>query len=206
MRRFSAASTTSKLGFEGREYCPPCIVAATDRMDRLIQDVLVYSRVSRSELKLERIELGSFLHGLIEAYPQFADANAAIEIVAPPGRCPGQPSRPHPVHLQSDGQRDQVRGRGSEAESPDLDRDPARPGGGRLYVKDNGIGIKGSEQDQIFEIFHRIGKTGAAAPGIGFGGGAQGGRADGAEVFRSNRNPAPEARSAWNLAAGNRLR
>src|SRR6185312_7842736 len=71
-----------KLGFEGKEYIRR-IVAAADRMDHLIQDVLVYSRVARSELPLERIELGSFLHGLIEAYPQFADANASIEIVAP---------------------------------------------------------------------------------------------------------------------------
>src|SRR5436190_1197381 len=55
------------------------IRVASDLMDRLIRDVLVFSRVSREKMPLERVELGSFISNVIESYPGLNDTSAQIE-------------------------------------------------------------------------------------------------------------------------------
>ena len=40
-------------------------------MDKLIQDVLHYSRTARGELKLTAVDATALLRGIIESYPAF---------------------------------------------------------------------------------------------------------------------------------------
>jgi signal transduction histidine kinase len=59
------------------------ITSAAARMDRLIQDVLQYSRLARSELRLSAVNVQELLRGIIESYPAFQPPQVEIEIKGP---------------------------------------------------------------------------------------------------------------------------
>ena len=58
---------------KGKEYLRRISTAAA-RMDSLIQDVLTYSRVSRTDLPLQPVDVGTMLREIIETYPTFQAA------------------------------------------------------------------------------------------------------------------------------------
>ena len=59
------------------------ITSAAARMDRLIQDVLQYSRLARSELRLSAVNIQELLRGIIESYPAFQPPQVEIVIKGP---------------------------------------------------------------------------------------------------------------------------
>jgi signal transduction histidine kinase len=59
------------------------ITSAAARMDKLIQDVLQYSRLARSELRLAPVNVQELLRGIIESYPAFQPPQVEIKIEAP---------------------------------------------------------------------------------------------------------------------------
>jgi signal transduction histidine kinase len=56
------------------------ITNAAGRMDKLIQDVLQYSRLARSELRLGPVDVQALLRGIIETYPSFQPPQVEIQI------------------------------------------------------------------------------------------------------------------------------
>jgi signal transduction histidine kinase len=77
-----------------REECVACdrsraqehinrITSAAERMDKLIQDVLQYSRLARSELRLAPVDVQVLLRGIIESYPSFQPPQVEIQIEGP---------------------------------------------------------------------------------------------------------------------------
>jgi len=56
------------------------ITSAAARMDKLIQDVLQYSRLARSELRLTPVDVQGLLRGIIETYPAFQPPQVEIKI------------------------------------------------------------------------------------------------------------------------------
>ena len=56
------------------------ITSAAARMDKLIQDVLQYSRLARSELRLAPVDVQALLRGIIETYPAFQPPQVEIQI------------------------------------------------------------------------------------------------------------------------------
>jgi signal transduction histidine kinase len=56
------------------------ITNAAGRMDKLIQDVLQYSRLARSELRLGPVDVQALLVGIIETYPSFQPPQVEIQI------------------------------------------------------------------------------------------------------------------------------
>jgi signal transduction histidine kinase len=56
------------------------IVTAAARMDKLIQDVLQYSRVVRSQMRLVPVDVGRLLHGIIDTYPAFQPPAVDVQI------------------------------------------------------------------------------------------------------------------------------
>jgi signal transduction histidine kinase len=162
---------------QGHDYLQR-LVTSSARMDKLVTDVLAYSAVLRTRLKLEPVDPNKVLRGMLESYPQFTPANAdikvegvlpsvlgneaaltqcfshllrnAIEFVAPgvfPSICIGADILP-PIED----------GAGARA-------DPAR-NRVRLWVKDNGIGIRPEHQAIIFGTFQRLTKK-SGGTGIG---------------------------------------
>jgi signal transduction histidine kinase len=59
------------------------ITSAAARMDKLIQDVLQYSRLARSELKLSPVDVQELLRDIIESYPDFHPPQLEVRIEGP---------------------------------------------------------------------------------------------------------------------------
>ena len=142
-----------QIGAEGKDYIRR-IIGASDRMDRLIQDVLTYSRVTRTELQLEPVNVETLLDGILESYPQFQPPQARIEVRRPLPRvmaneaglvqclsnlignaikfvAPGVTPR---VEIWAETHADRL----------------------RLFVRDNGIGIEPDAHEKIFNIFYQL--------------------------------------------------
>jgi signal transduction histidine kinase len=59
------------------------ITSAASRMDKLILDVLQYSRLARSELRLTPVDVQELLRGIVESYPAFQPSEVEIKIDGP---------------------------------------------------------------------------------------------------------------------------
>ena len=59
------------------------ITSAAERMDKLILDVLQYSRLARSKLKLAPVDVQGLLRSIIETYPTFQPPQVEIQIEGP---------------------------------------------------------------------------------------------------------------------------
>ena len=131
------------------------IVVASNRMDRLIQDVLVISRVAQIETPLESIALGSFISGIVETYPQFTTERAEIHVTVPLHTVRANPAAltqcisnllSNAIKFVPPGAKPRVH-----------IRSEAAPGGRtRLFIQDNGVGIPAHAQQKIFEIFYQV--------------------------------------------------
>jgi PAS domain S-box-containing protein len=157
-----ASDFSEGVGAEGKEYIRR-IVTAGERMDRLIQDVLVYSRVTRNEMPLERIELGSFIASILESYPQFDASHARIEVVLPLA-----PVRANATALTQCVSN--LVGNAIKFVTPGMKpylriwTEVTVEQRVRLFFADNGIGIAETAREKIFGIFYqadqRYGGTG----------------------------------------------
>jgi PAS domain S-box-containing protein len=140
------------------------IVAAGERMDRVIQDVLVYSRIARTELALERVALEEFLPSLLDGYPGFDDALADIVIAtrlpvvlanrAALTQCVAN-LLDNAIKFVAPGVRPRVQISAREADDRAF-----------LSIADNGIGIPRKAHDAIFGVFYRL-EQAYAGTGIG---------------------------------------
>jgi signal transduction histidine kinase len=142
-----------QIGPEGKDYIRR-IIGASDRMDRLIQDVLTYSRVARTELQLEPVAIEGLLDGILETYPQFQAPRARIEV-----------RRPLPRVIANEAGLVQclsnLIGNAIKFVAPGVTPEVqvwAEVHGGRvrLFVRDNGIGIEPDAHDKIFRIFYQL--------------------------------------------------
>lgn len=142
-----------QLSDEGRDYLRR-IMNAAERMDQLIRDVLVFSRVARSAMPMERIELGDFIAGIIETYPGLSVDAAEIDLVPPLGAVRANPAAltqclsnllGNAIKFVASGVKPRVR---IWSEAVQAKR--------RLFVQDNGIGIPRDAQEKIFGMFYQI--------------------------------------------------
>jgi signal transduction histidine kinase len=144
---------SDQLSPAGKEYLRRIQIAA-DRMDRLIRDVLVFSRVAREQMPLERVEPGSFIVSVIESYPGLNDAQAEIEIVNPL-----VPVRANPAALTQCVSN--LLGNAVKFVAPGVKPkvriwSEVKGGVVRLFVRDNGIGIPSDAHEKIFGMFYQI--------------------------------------------------
>ena len=165
------------------------ITSAAARMDKLIQDVLQYSRLARSELRLGPVDVQALLRGIIESYPAFQPPQVEIQIEGTLPRVLGNEAAltqcfsnllGNAIKFVAPGTRPQVRvwaeptgspkaeGRSPKAEGENVasgatpDQFPATqhpPPFVRLWFADNGIGIPKDAQERIFKMFQRLDKS-----------------------------------------------
>ena len=130
------------------------IINGAKRLDRLIQDVLTYSRVSRSEMQMQRTNLDKLITDIVEQYPQLQADKADIEIQRPLLPVMGQEASlsqcfsnllVNAVKFVAPGVRARV-------------RIWTEPVGDNVLVRvqDNGIGIAPADQQRIFGMFSRV--------------------------------------------------
>jgi PAS domain S-box-containing protein len=158
----------ASLGADGSNWVKKINQAAL-RLDKLITDVLTYSRVVRAELKLEPVQAERLIRDLVEQYPEWHLPRAMVNVEPPIpavlaneallSQCvtnlvanatkfvtPG--IVPH-VHISS--------------ESATLNGRRAA----KILFRDNGIGIAPQDQARIFKIFERV--HGSEFDGTGIG-------------------------------------
>lgn len=152
------------LGREGQRYADR-IVNAAERMERLIDDLLTFSRLQRVEVALRALDPTSIVGAAIDDVR--ADApDASVEML---GDLPPVIAEPvvlgqvvanlltNAVKFRKPGTPANVRVSGER-----------RDGRVRLWVEDEGIGIGPEHQDRIFGAFERLHGQ-EAYPGTGIG-------------------------------------
>jgi signal transduction histidine kinase len=159
MRGFSRIlleEQSAKLNAEGIRHLER-INAAAGLMSSLIDDVLNYARVLRSEIKMEAVDLDKLVREIIEIYPQLQTGEAEIQIES---RLPGVWGNhaslwqclsnllTNAVKFVAPGTKPRVSVR-AEAIGADI----------RLWVEDNGIGIAPKDRERIFRMFERVSRA-----------------------------------------------
>jgi signal transduction histidine kinase len=141
------------------------ISSTAQRMDRLTQDILAYSRVSRMELLLQPVSLDIVVHDVIEQYPSLSAAKDSFHVGANLGMVIGHvpslmqclsnllenalkfaaPDRPTRIEIRTERLGDRV----------------------RVIVQDNGTGIDPTQRGRIFGLFERVASKDIPGTGIG---------------------------------------
>jgi len=141
------------------------ISRTAQRMDRLTQDVLAYTRVSRAELPMEPVDLESILHTVIEQYPSLVASRHLIRLRGPFGKVLGHP--PSLIQCLSNLLENALKFV-KEDEVPRVEIYVERRGDRlRVTVQDHGVGIDPKLHGRIFGIFERA--THNHVPGTGIG-------------------------------------
>jgi signal transduction histidine kinase len=160
------AEQAPRLDPEGREFLGR-IKASASRMDRLIHDLLTYSRITRSEIDLETVDLEALLEEILKEMAEELRARKADVIV----RRPLPIVRGHRVTLSqaiTNLVANAVKFVAPGVEPRVTVRAEPKEKSVRLWVEDNGIGIPGEHHDRIFGIFQRL-QEDASIPGTGIG-------------------------------------
>lgn len=143
------------------------IVTGASRMDNLIQDLLVYSRLGHTELSLGPISLKQLINEILrQISPEIESRNAEVSIsddlpeVVANKMALGQALE----NLITNGMKFMPNG-----QSPKI-RIEAQTIGKmvRLWIIDNGIGIPEEHHSRIFRVFERL-HTAESYPGTGIG-------------------------------------
>lgn len=154
------------LDATGRDYARR-IAEGARRLDQLTQDLLGYSRLARSEIPLEVVELDDVIARVVEDMgPELRERNADLRIET---RLPAVEG--HSLTLQQvvtnlfanalkfvfPGQTPRIRVRAG-----------TRLGWVRVWVEDQGIGIPPEHHERIFGVFERLNRS-EEYPGSGIG-------------------------------------
>ncbi len=142
-----------QLDAPGKEYLDRIVRSGT-RMDRLIQDILIYSRLSRREIQLHPVSLARLAREIIQQYPEMQPSRAEIEFLEPMHDVLGHEASlsqalsnllSNAVKFVPPGTIPRVR-LGTEVIGSQV----------RFFVQDQGIGIKPEHQHRLFGLFERI--------------------------------------------------
>lgn len=150
--RFVLEDYGVKLEPPAREYLQK-VIASARRMDRLIQDVLSFTRISRQEIQIVKVDVHRLIRDIIYESPELHPPAADVTIEGPLPPVLGHEASltqcivnllTNAAKFVAPGVRPKV-------------RISAEIIGGqvRLYIQDNGIGIEKDAQTKIFELFQR---------------------------------------------------
>jgi PAS domain S-box-containing protein len=162
---FVMQDCAAEMSATARDYLKR-VSSAAGRLDRLIHDVLEFSRLSRERVELVRVELEKLVREIIHERPELQKPAAEVSIEGPLPAVRGHDALLTQCLTNLLGNAVKFVRRGvvphvrvySEATGDKL----------RLWVEDNGIGIEKGAQAKIFEVFER-GHPSAEYEGAGIG-------------------------------------
>jgi PAS domain S-box-containing protein len=143
------------------------VVNAARRMDRLIQDVLAFSRVSRRVVVAESVDVGALIDEIIHERPELQPPHVEIELERPLLSVLGHPASltqclsnllDNAAKFMAHGVKPHIRVRTEAMSEKEV----------RLWVEDNGIGITPEARHRLFGLFQRV-HSGADYRGMGVG-------------------------------------
>jgi signal transduction histidine kinase len=132
------------------------ISTASRRMDRLIQDVLSFSRLGSQDIVLVPVESETLIREVIRSYPNLHADKVTISLTSRLPRVKANEALLTQCfsNLLENGAKFMAPGTRPVIEVWAENSD----GRTRLFFKDNGIGIPPHSLERIFEIFHRVGR------------------------------------------------
>jgi two-component system, chemotaxis family, CheB/CheR fusion protein len=154
-----------KLPPEAREYVEK-IIQAGSRMDRLILDVLTYSRAAVGDVSIEPVDTERVVREVIRQHPELSEGGARIAVDSPLARVLGQEASLaqclsnlllNAVKFVAPGRAPEVRVRTEAIHSLV-----------RIWVEDKGIGIEPEFHQKIFGMFEKLHRQ-DVYPGTGIG-------------------------------------
>ena len=125
------------------------------RLDRLIQDVLSYTRILHSPLPIERVDLDRLVRDIIDTYPDGQPIKPEIQIKGKLPKVLGNEAliTQCDSNLLSNGAKFVAPGTTPRLEISAEEKEPSSV---RVWFKDNGIGIAPENHERIFRLFERI--------------------------------------------------
>ena len=125
------------------------------RLDRLIQDVLSYTRVLHSKLPMESVNLDRLVRDIVETFLNGHPIKPEIHIVGTLPKVIGNEALLGQVvsNLLTNGAKFVLSGTGPRIE---ISAEAMGDDSVRVWVKDNGIGIAPENHARIFRLFERI--------------------------------------------------
>ena len=129
------------------------IARSTARMQRLVNDVLSISRVSRAEVDLHPIELQSFIEDIVEQNVSMQEPCATIIIKTPHRAIADDASLGQAI---SNLLANAVKFVPAGTKPVVTVRSEAKEGRVRIWFEDNGIGIKPEHRSKLFGMFQRL--------------------------------------------------
>jgi len=156
MQGFSQAvleDYADKLDEQGKSYLER-IRNAGERLDKLIQDLLSYTRMSREDTPLAVIDLNPLVRDVIE---RDANLNASPDIVQIEGTLPKVMGRDAALlqvlsNLLGNAGKFVAKGGAPRIRIRSEDRGKQV----RIWIEDNGIGISQQDQERIFQMFVQV--------------------------------------------------
>ena len=145
-----------QISVKGKDYIRR-ITTSAERMDKLIQDVLNYSRIARSPSPLVQVDTGRLLSGILESYESLQSPRAEILLDGhfPPVMANEALLTQCISNLLGNAVKFVVPGATPRVRVWAEMRDSRV----RLFFQDNGIGIEKEEHEKIFEIFQQLNKS-----------------------------------------------
>jgi PAS domain S-box-containing protein len=138
------------------------IVEGAARMDRMIDDILQWSKAERSELRLRVVDLAQLVRDVLQdlepGHPHTRVDLQPLPVVR------ADPSAARQVLANLLGNAFKF-----SAHSPQPHVQVGQDSDGWLYVRDNGVGFDPAQADGLFEPFHRLHADGGPYPGTGVG-------------------------------------
>ena len=131
------------------------IMTQSQRMDKLIMDLLAYGRMSRSEIQLDRVETREVIHKALshlEVMINERDAEISIKGDIPPVFSHG----PTLEQIFSNLISNSIKYVAPDVKPRITIQGEVTNGTVKIFVKDNGIGIEPEYQDRIFLLFERL--------------------------------------------------
>jgi PAS domain S-box-containing protein len=142
-----------RVGPEGMEFLQR-IVSASGRMDRLTRDVLTYSKISRGSAPVVPLSLDRIVAETLEQYTPAPLRNGSIKVIPP--LLPVLGNEPLLVQAVSNLLANALKfvapGKAPQVRIWTERRD----GEVRLWIEDNGIGIRPEYQHRIWRMFERV--------------------------------------------------
>jgi signal transduction histidine kinase len=155
--------TLSALGLEYANR----ITRSAKFMDTLLQDLLTYSRLARTEMVAETIGLDDPVKEILTMMESdIQDQNARVQVISPLGSVSAHPATLKQIlgNLIGNGLKFVAPGRVPELKIYST----SFPGRVRIWIEDNGIGVPPEHHEKIFGLFQRL-HDNQTYPGTGIG-------------------------------------
>ncbi|MCE0485008.1 MAG: ATP-binding protein [Methylacidiphilales bacterium] len=142
-----------KLDEQGKNYLLR-IRNAAERLDRLIQDLLAYTRLSQEKAMLGPLDLDKIVREIIEHYPNLHLPAAQVEVVGTLPKIMGLEAALTQVLSNLLGNAAKFVAPGTEPRIKVWCEDHGEKV--RLWIQDNGIGIAPRDFERIFQMFVQV--------------------------------------------------